>query len=100
MEQSVAGKLETPAIAGRHKRGCNLHSASSGSPSSKDGALLPLRGTIWRSDRDARPALADPAISNVNWDAEPTDEITGSAGWLVRGHRYVPLLPSRARSPV
>jgi hypothetical protein len=28
--------------------------------------------------------LVDPAISNVNWDAEPTDEITGSAGWLVR----------------
>ena len=34
----------------------------------------------WRQEREARPVLVDPAISNVDRYAEPMGEVAGSAG--------------------
>jgi len=34
----------------------------------------------WREEREARPVLVDPAISNVDRYAEPMGEVAGSAG--------------------
>jgi len=35
---------------------------------------------VWRQEREARPLLVDPAIPNVDPDAEPMSEISGRAG--------------------
>src|SRR6516225_10854217 len=35
--------------------------------------------TVWRQEREARPVLTNPAISNVDWDTEPIAEIAGGA---------------------
>ena len=34
---------------------------------------------VWRQEREARPGLINPAISNLDRDTEPTGEIAGRA---------------------
>jgi len=46
-------------------------------PSLIEGNFRDLWIAVWRQEREARPVLINPAISNVDWDTEPTGKIAG-----------------------